>query len=66
MEFECSGLWWAPSEPENKVLGTLSFSREEGCAIELTFEWDSPFERNASILHGMVCVNDFDTTQTRV
>ena len=32
---EYSGMWWLPANPQNRVAGTLTFSNEEGIALEL-------------------------------
>lgn len=34
-EFEYSGLWWLPSNPQEKVTGTIKFSYEEGIYLEI-------------------------------
>ncbi|HMG76672.1 MAG TPA: HEPN domain-containing protein [Pyrinomonadaceae bacterium] len=32
---EYSGIWWLPTNPQTKVAGTLTFSNEDGIALEL-------------------------------
>lgn len=32
---EHSGMWWLPTNPQNKVAGTLTFSNEDGITLEL-------------------------------
>jgi ApeA N-terminal domain 1 len=34
-DVEYSGLWWLPSNPQNKVAGTLSFSNQDGIELKL-------------------------------
>jgi hypothetical protein len=34
-DIEYSGLWWLPSNPENKVAGTLSFTNQDGIELKL-------------------------------
>ncbi|OLE53288.1 MAG: hypothetical protein AUG51_13805 [Acidobacteria bacterium 13_1_20CM_3_53_8] len=34
-DVEYSGLWWLPSNPENKVAGTLIFSNQDGIELRL-------------------------------
>jgi hypothetical protein len=34
-DVEYSGLWWLPSNPDNKVAGTLIFSNQEGIELRL-------------------------------
>ncbi|HAR94358.1 MAG TPA: hypothetical protein DCR97_00095 [Deltaproteobacteria bacterium] len=33
--FEVAGLWWLPGEEENRICGTLTFSRDEGGVLSL-------------------------------
>jgi hypothetical protein len=33
--FECSGIWWVPDKPSDRVAGTLRFSHEEGLVLDL-------------------------------
>jgi hypothetical protein len=35
LAIEHSGMWWLPTNPQNKVAGTLTFSNEDGIALEL-------------------------------
>jgi hypothetical protein len=34
-EFEYSGIWWLPENPENRVTGQLSFNKDEDPLLEL-------------------------------
>jgi ApeA-like protein/HEPN superfamily Apea-like protein len=34
-DVEYSGLWWLPSNPQNKVAGTLTFSNQDGIELKL-------------------------------
>ena len=34
-EFEHKGIWWLPSDPEEKIAGTLSFTPGEGAVLDL-------------------------------
>ena len=33
-EFELSGIWWLPSNPNEQVAGIIKFSQEEGILLE--------------------------------
>lgn len=35
-DLECSGVWWLPTNPENRMAGTLTFSNEGGMRLNLT------------------------------
>ncbi|HXQ39184.1 MAG TPA: HEPN domain-containing protein [Anaerolineales bacterium] len=35
-EIECQGMWWLPTYPDEKVVGTLSFSNESGVTLSLS------------------------------
>ncbi len=39
--FELKGYWWIPGSEENKLPGTLSYSQEDGAALELVGVFDS-------------------------
>ena len=34
-EFEYTGLWWLPGNPDNKIPGRLTFNQREGAILEL-------------------------------
>jgi ApeA-like protein len=40
--FEHRGLWWLPEIPDRKVAGVLSFSQDEGAALELIGQLPRP------------------------
>lgn len=46
--YECSGYWWMPNSPNNKVFGTLKFLPTEGAVLELMcfFNKNISFEKN--------------------
>lgn len=35
-DLEYSGVWWLPTNPENRMAGTLTFSNEEDMRLSLT------------------------------
>lgn len=39
-EFELSGIWWLPSNPDEQVAGTIKFSQEEGILLETTGDFN--------------------------
>src|SRR5208283_2473050 len=41
-DFRVSGHWWLPSRPEERIAGTLSYSRDAGVRLELTGVFSSP------------------------
>jgi len=40
--FECHGIWWLPSDPSDKMGGTLSFSDDSGIVLHLFGAFGEP------------------------
>ncbi len=45
-EFEYTGVWWLPDNPENKLPGTLKFNQLEGAVLRLDGLFENISEKN--------------------
>jgi len=60
-EIKYKGVWWIPSQPENKISGALSYTREEGSYLQIDGRIGNSDSYN--LIHGISNIGEKITLQ---